>query len=239
MQPLIGISTNFRTVDGGKFIGMEQVYVNKDYIEAVEKSGGIPLLLPPVSGLEAIQEYVRLCHGFILSGGGDINPLLYGCTPHSKLEAVNTGLDQLQLLLVSEILKTDKPLLAICRGAQLLNVALGGTLYQDMSEVPFPVMLHSQIAPRGDRFHAVALTEDSIPGSLFGHQLWVNSFHHQSIKELGKGLRVVAVASDGIVEAVQSDEKSFVLGIQWHPEMMLVASDEMLPLFCKFIDSCK
>ncbi|HBO27227.1 MULTISPECIES: gamma-glutamyl-gamma-aminobutyrate hydrolase family protein [Culturomica] len=239
MQPLIGISTNFRTVDGGKFIGMEQVYVNKDYIEAVEKSGGIPLLLPPVSGLEAIQEYVRLCHGFILSGGGDINPLLYGCTPHPKLEAVNTGLDQLQLLLVSEILKTDKPLLAICRGAQLLNVALGGTLYQDMSEVPFPVMLHSQIAPRGDRFHAVALTEDSIPGSLFGHQLWVNSFHHQSIKELGKGLRVVAVASDGIVEAVQSDEKSFVLGIQWHPEMMLVASGEMLPLFCKFIDSCK
>lgn len=239
MCPLIGISTNFLTVDSGKFLGMERIYVNKDYCEAVEKAGGIPVLLPPTQEKEALCRYVEVCDGFLLSGGGDINPLLYGSSPHPKLEAIHTALDEGQLLLAREILNSGKPLLAICRGEQLLNVALGGTLYQDMEEVPFPVMQHSQIAPRGDKFHSVALDENSIPGKLFGSQLWVNSFHHQSIKDLGKGLRVVATAPDGIIEAVQWDETHFVLGIQWHPEMLLTASGEMLPLFSAFIDACK
>lgn len=239
MRPLIGISTNFLTVNSGKFLGMERIYVNKDYCEAVEKAAGIPLLLPPVGTQETLCRYVSMCDGFLLSGGGDINPLLYGCEPYPKLEAVNTRLDEWQLLLIKEILKTDKPLLAICRGEQLLNVALGGTLYQDMEEVPFPVMLHSQIAPRGDKFHKIVLAENSIPGKLFGNQLQVNSFHHQSVKELGKGLRIVATAPDGIIEAIQGEGKPFVLGVQWHPEMLLTVSDEMLPLFSAFVDSCK
>lgn len=239
MKPLIGISTNFLTVEQGKFLGMERIFVNKDYVEAVEKAGGIPLLIPPVTNTESVAKYTGLCDGFLFSGGGDINPLLYRANPCRGLEAVHSALDRAQWQLLEEVLKTEKPVLAICRGAQLLNVVLGGTLYQDLSEVPFPVLLHSQIAPRGDQFHEIVLAEDSIPGKLFGKQLRVNSFHHQAIQETGKGLRVVATAPDGIIEAVQGDEKPFVLGVQWHPEMLLTMSEEMLPLFTSFVYACK
>lgn len=239
MRPLIGISTNFLTVDSGKFLGMERIYVNKDYTDAVEKAGGIPLLLPPSSCRETVVEYLRVCNGFLFSGGGDINPLLYGCEPLPKLEAVHTSLDEAQLLLIREVLRAGKPLLAICRGAQLLNVALGGTLYQDESERSAPSLLHSQQAPRADKFHRIALEADSIPGKLFGQELYVNSFHHQSIRETGEGLRVVATAPDGVIEAVEGQNDIFVLGVQWHPEMMLTGSDEMLPLFFAFINASK
>ena len=236
MKPIIGISTNFLTVDSGKFLGMERIFVNKDYVEAVEKAGGVPLLLPPVSDPASVKEYIRLCDGFILSGGGDINPLLYGCAPYPKLESVHTGLDHAQALLTEEILKHNKPVLAICRGVQLLNVVLGGTLWQDMSEVSSPTMLHSQIAPRADKIHYVNINKNSIPGKLFGERLAVNSFHHQSLNELGKDLEVVATADDGIIEAVQMKGKKFVVGIQWHPEMLLLNSNEMLPLFQELIN---
>lgn len=239
MRPLIGISTNFLTVDSGKFLGMERIYVNKDYSDAVEKAGGIPLLLPPSSGQETVAEYLRICKGFLFSGGGDINPLLYGCEPMPKLEAVHTSLDEAQLLLIREVLRVGKPLLAVCRGAQLLNVALGGTLYQDESERTLPSLLHSQQAPRADKFHRIVLEADSIPGKLFGRELNVNSFHHQSIRDLGEGLRIVATASDGVTEAVERQSGTFVLGVQWHPEMMLTGSDEMLPLFSAFINAAK
>ena len=129
MTPIIGISTNLHTVDKGKFLGMERIYVNKDYIDAVVKAGGIPLLLPPVADRASIVRYAEVCDGFILSGGGDINPILYGDFPHPCLEEFHTGLDRAQWALTEEILRTDKPLLAICRGIQLLNVVLGGTLW--------------------------------------------------------------------------------------------------------------
>lgn len=235
MLPVIGISTNFLTVDSGKFLGMERIYVNKDYVQAVEKSGGLPLLLPPVSVSESVKEYVRLCDGFIFSGGGDINPLLFHCSPHPQLGEVNTALDEAQLLLIHEVLKSGKPVLAICRGVQLLNVALGGTLYQDMSEIETPAHLHSQICPRMEKIHEVTIDPESVTGRLFGKCIKVNSFHHQSIKKLGRDLQVVATAPDGIIEAVEMKGKPFIVGIQWHPEMLLQADDEMLPLFQELI----
>lgn len=237
MAPVIGISTNFLTVEKGKFLGMERIYVNKDYVEAVTRAGGLPLLLPPVEDRKMIQQYVQLCNGFILSGGGDINPLLFGQFPHPKLEEFHTPLDRSQWWLTEEILKTDKPLLAICRGMQLLNVVQGGTLWQDMSAVDHPVMLHSQIGPRGDIFHPVKIERHSILGDLFGEQLEVNSFHHQGVDRLGKDLKVTAVAPDGMVEAIEMPGHRFVVGIQWHPEMLLTASAQMLPLFRQLLIS--
>ena len=238
MNPTIGISTNFLTVDKGKFTGMERIYVNKDYVDAILKAGGIPLLLPPVDDAEIIRHHVRLCDGFILSGGGDINPMLYHEMPHPNLEEFHTALDRSQMLLTKEILQADKPLLAICRGIQLLNVVQGGTLWQDTSAIDPPVMLHSQYGPRGDAFHTVDIKPDSILHSIFGSQLQVNSFHHQCLKKLGASLKIIATAPDGVIEAVEMSGHRFVAGIQWHPEMLLTASEQMLPLFRTFIQAC-
>ena len=239
MNPVIGISTNFLTVDKGKFLGMERIYVNKDYVDAVNKAGGVPLLLPPVEDAETVCRYVRLCDGFILSGGGDINPALYGEIPHPKLEEFHSTLDCSQWLLTQEILRADKPLLAVCRGVQLLNVVQGGSLWQDISAIDHPVMLHSQFSPRGDLFHPVDIAQDSILHRLFGDKLVVNSFHHQCLKDPGKGLEITATAPDGIIEAVEMPDHRFVIGIQWHPEMLLTASDTMLPLFRQLMLACQ
>lgn len=238
MTPIIGISTNFHTVDKGKFLGMERIYVNKDYADAVVKAGGIPLLLPPVADRNAVTRYVEICDGFILSGGGDINPILYGATPHPCIEEFHTGLDRAQWALTEEILKTDKPLLAICRGIQLLNVVLGGTLWQDITAIGRPVMSHSQYSPREDIFHPVNIERDSILGRLFGEKLEVNSFHHQCLNRLGDQLKITAKAPDGVIEAVEMSGHSFVAGVQWHPEMLLCGSDQMLPLFRQLIAHC-
>lgn len=239
MNPVIGISTNFLTVDKGKFLGMERIYVNKDYVDAVNKAGGVPLLLPPVEDAETVCRYVRLCDGFILSGGGDINPALYGEIPHPKLEEFHSTLDCSQWLLTQEILRADKPLLAVCRGVQLLNVVQGGSLWQDVSAIDHPVMLHSQFSPRGDLFHPVDIAQDSILHRLFGDKLVVNSFHHQCLKDPGKGLEITATAPDGIIEAVEMPDHRFVIGIQWHPEMLLTASDTMQPLFRQLMLACQ
>lgn len=238
MNPIIGISTNFHTVDKGKFLGMERIYVNKDYVDAILKSGGTPILLPPVKKTDQLRQYTELCDGFILSGGGDINPLLFGETPHLKLEEIHSELDLAQWQLTEEILQSQKPLLAICRGVQLLNVVLGGSLWQDISTVDHPTLLHSQNGPRSDKFHWVKIQQGSILGNLFGEQLAVNSFHHQCLKDPGKNLKITATAPDGIIEAVEIPGHQFAVGIQWHPEMLLTDSDEMLPLFQKFIECC-
>lgn len=234
-KPLIGITTGFFMVETGVFAGMERVYVNKDYIDAIEKAGGMPVLLPPVEDQEILAYFVGLCDGFLFSGGIDVNPVLYGRSPHVALGNVNTHWDRADLALLHRILDTDKPVLAICRGHQLLNIACGGTLYQDLSEMPEPAFKHSQTANRADRIHTVEIVPGSILGELFGTSVFVNSFHHQTLWELGEGLRVTARSEDGVIEAVQMDAKPFVVGVQWHPEMLLTGSDDMLPLFEKLV----
>lgn len=235
MKPIIGISTNFLTVDKGKFLGMERIFVNKDYVDAISKAGGIPLLLPPVEDSATIQQYIQVCDGFILSGGGDINPILYGEYPHPQLEEFHTALDRAQWALTEAILQSDKPMLAICRGMQLLNVVQGGNLWQDINAIDHPVMLHSQYSPRADVFHPVHLVPNSLLGKLFGGPLEVNSFHHQCLNKLGNGLRMTATAPDGIIEAIEMTDHRFVVGVQWHPEMLLTQDQDMLPLWKEFI----
>ncbi len=236
-KPIIGISTGFLVMENSKFAGMKRVYVNKDYTDAVEKAGGIPLLLPPLICEDSVQWYIHVCDGFLFSGGADVNPVFYGEEPLPALEPFDSELDKAHLFLMEKILEADKPLLAICRGHQLLNVVCGGTLYQDMSEIPGQTICHNQPSSRGDRIHHVKIAGDSILYKLFGETLFVNSYHHQSIKKAGRELRVVASSSDGVVEAVQMEKATFVVGVQWHPEMLLTDSDDMLPLFKELINS--
>ena len=130
---------------------------------------------------------------------------------------------------------SKKPFLAICRGIQILNVACGGNLYQDFSEVPYPTIQHYQKSERYDPIHQININSDSLLYNLFGEKLYVNSFHHQCINQLGNNLKVSALASDNVIEAIELKNYQFGMGVQWHPEMMLIDNDMMLPLFCKLI----
>lgn len=239
MKPIIGITTSLLTMENGMMPGLERVYVNEDYVKAVEKAGGIPLLLPPIINEGDIEKQVEMCDAFIFSGGVDVNPLCYGKQPSPKLSSTNMKMDRYQIALCKIVVEKDKPFLGICRGHQVLNVALGGTLFQDLSEIPSPTFKHVQQGKRGEVSHKILIKENSILSEIFGESIDVNSFHHQSLEKLGKDLEVIATGEDGVIEAVHLKDKKFVLGVQWHPEMLLTEGDEMLPLFKMFIEKVK
>lgn len=238
MKPIIGIPTHLMYVGSSPSGGKEVSYCNEDFSLAIYKAGGIPLLLPIVQSAEDILSQLLLCDGLLLPGGDDINPLLYGEEPSPHLGEVYAKVDYYELMLTNFALSSNKPILGICRGCQLLNIALGGNVYQDISEYPAPYLKHSQSARRFEATHSITISSPSLLSSLFGTNLNVNSFHHQVIHHLGKGLVATAYAKDGIIEAIELSSKPFIVGVQWHPEIMLNSSDEMLPLFKKFISSC-
>jgi putative glutamine amidotransferase len=213
--PLIGITTSV-TVDKTP----ERAYVNASYVRAVEGAGGIPVLLPPYLSEQARRALWERLDGVLLTGGGDIDPARFDEPAHPTVFDVSPLRDALELEIVERALGEGVPLLAICRGLQVLNVALGGTLYQDLpSDKPGPVA-HSQAEPRDQATHAVkVLSEGTRLASIAGaSEIEVNSFHHQAIKRLASGLREVAWAPDGVIEAVEMDGEGFVLAVQWHPE---------------------
>ncbi|MEG2411459.1 MAG: gamma-glutamyl-gamma-aminobutyrate hydrolase family protein [Clostridium sp.] len=239
MKPTIGIFTSIFTISSGDFAGVDRVYVNFDYVNAVKEAGGTPLLIPPTVDDEDIDRFSEVCDGFILSGGVDINPIFYNEEPHIKLGVVNNELDNYQIKLTKKLIDMDKPILGICRGLQLLNVVLGGTLYQDLPSQDKDAIKHAQDGKRYDYCHSVKIDKNSKLYKLIGENVLVNSYHHQSIKTIGKGLRVVANSADNGVEAVEMEGKRFVVGTQWHPEMMLVGSKEMLPIFKALVEVSK
>ncbi len=209
------------------------------YLLALENAGADPILLPVYDDDEAMRRYVQLCGGFVLPGGIDVNPLSYGEDPHPLLQGNRLDFDQCELHLIRVILESGKPLLGICRGAQILNVAFGGTLYQDLS-MHEGAQLHSQteITP-GAVSHRIRIEEGSILAELYGSGMCVNSFHHQAVKDLGKGLKATARAYDGIIEAFEAPDYPFVLGVQWHPEQETNADrTAVLPIFKKFVEIC-
>lgn len=239
MKPIIGIPTHLMFIGSSPSGGKEISYCNEDFSLAISKSGGIPLLLPTLESNEDILSQLLLCDGILLPGGDDINPLLYGEEPSSNLGEVYSRVDQYEMTLTHFALSHNKPILGICRGCQLLNIVLGGNVYQDLSEYPTTHLKHSQKARRYEATHTINIQPDSLLGVLFGNSLEVNSFHHQAIHNLGKNLVATAHAKDNVIEGIQLMTKPFVLGVQWHPEIMLGNSHAMLPLFQAFINSCK
>lgn len=239
MKPIIGIPVHLMYVGSNPFGGKEIAYCNEEFTQAVYKSGGIPLLLPFVSSKDDILTQLILCDGILLPGGDDINPLLYGEEPSKDLGDVCARIDQYELTLTSLALSSNKPILGICRGCQLLNIALGGNVYQDIGEYPNFHLKHAQKARRFEATHTITTVPDSILHSLLGDSVAVNSFHHQVINTLGEGLLATARTKDGIIEGIELPSKPFTIGVQWHPEIMLNDSDSMLPLFKRFITSCK
>lgn len=204
----------------------QRQYVSDSYIQAIKTVGGLPIVLPLIKSKSVITEYAELCDGFLFCGGGDITPLLFGQEPADNSGKTDISLDLYQIRLMKAVLETDKPVLAICRGMQVLNVACGGTIYQDMNLIDFETINHMQNSvSRRDISHKVIFEPDSFIQKLLGDFAYTNSYHHQAVNRLGKGLSVSGFTGDAIVEAIEMPSHTYVLGVQWHPENMLDCSN--------------
>lgn len=240
MRPVIGISAHPTLHDyRGKKSTIQSC--GENYLFSLEAVGVVPLILPIYDDPEALDRYVGLCDGYLIPGGIDVNPISYGETPHPLLETTRLDFDEYQLHLIERMRVSKKPVLAICRGIQIVNVAYGGTLYQDVSLHGEGTMRHSQVdITPGGISHRVSIEDGSILHRLYGSELWTNSYHHQSIKDLGAGLRITARADDGIIEAVEATDHPYLHAVQWHPESFFVRPDNyMLAIFEDFVKQCR
>jgi len=206
---------------------------SEDYIRAVRESGGIPIVLPNTDGSVArIDDYLALLDGLLMPGGADIPPSEYGEEPHETVELLDDARFHFEKALISAWMKkTDKPLLGICLGSQWINVASGGSLVQD---IPSEFNVNHR-----DTDHLVTIEPDSRLGRIFGAtELEVNSWHHQAVRKLGDGLRVVAKSPDGIIEATETtDPDRFLIGVQWHPEKLMPDNTTQAKLLEAFIEA--
>ena len=236
-RPIIGITGSIDILSGDPLPGLGRDYVYRDYAESIIMTGGLPVIIPQIPE-DMIPQAIAGIDGLVLSGGYDIAPDLYGEDPHRGIGYVMRSIDVFYMSIIGKALDASLPILGICKGLQALNVALGGTLYQDMEESGSP-LAHEQRAQRGFPSHAVSILEGTLLHSILGGRQMVNSFHHQAIKDLAPGLVASAHASDGIIEAVEMPDRP-VMAVQWHPEMMARAggSETMLKIFKHFVDAC-
>ncbi len=212
--------------------------ISTTYTEAVEKAGGLALILPFTQQPDVISLLVDKADGFLFTGGMDVDPSFYGETGISALGPADPDLDRFQMAVLEAILACQKPILGICRGIQLINVALGGSLFQDISsQFSTPTLKHMQDVLTFDTDHPVSIAPGNRLFDLFGPDIMVNSRHHQSIKIPGRDLIITARAPDGVIEAAQHQTLPMDL-VQWHPELMLRKNNNMLRLFKAFIQRC-
>ena len=223
--------------NGGMFPGYKRSYVNDDYILSVIKNGGIPLIIPFTEDLEVVKEQISNVDGLILSGGHDVDPAFYGEEPSQKLGEIFPERDRFDFELIKCAKEKNIPILGICRGYQIINVYHGGSLYQDLSYNKDCYVKHWQAHSPKLVTHSVKLDTDSILYKLFNeNEIRVNSFHHQIIKDVGKGFKVTATAKDGVIEAIESTEYKYLVGVQWHPEMLHSSVYKMNNIFKSLIE---
>lgn len=234
-RPLIGLSI------GGDQRHPAYLRMRRTYPRAIEQAGGLPLLLPPMEDAEALREAVQLLDGMVFPGGPDVAPAHYGVGEVHPTTCVDDALDGLELALAAWATSSELPTLGICRGQQLLNVALGGTLIQDLpSHQPESEVVHAQPASRSALTHDLTLDPTSRLADVLGvQQCRVNSFHHQAVDRLGRGLRPVAWSPDGVVEGVESDEHPWLLAVQFHPEELVGFHQPSQRLFRALVDACR
>jgi putative glutamine amidotransferase len=235
--PLVGVTTSV-TTDGTP----ERAYTNAAYIRAVQRAGGVPVLLPPQLDAASLEALWSRLDGLLLTGGGDVDPARFGEERHPAVYDVSAARDELELTVTERALEDDVPVLAICRGIQVLNVALGGSLHQDIPTDLPGALTHSQKEPRDRATHPVEVTAEGTQlAAILGRpEVDVNSMHHQAIKTLGSGLREAARAPDGVIEAVElpGDER-FVVGVQWHPEELVGHDEAARRLFAALVEAAR
>lgn len=219
--PLIGITCSRLT--GGAWgmysLGHFMDYALSDYSQAILHAGGASVIIPAAQDRKSLARILSSLQGLILSGGPDVHPRRYGEEPLAGLGEVDDALDHMELMAAGLAIEKNLPLLGICRGIQVLNIALGGNLYQDIpAQVPESIC-HTPKTDKAVSTHTVRIQTGSRLHTLFGkREIWVNGKHHQALKDLATGLVVAARAKDGVVEAVEFPDKRFIVGVQWHPE---------------------
>lgn len=240
MKPLIGITCGILHDQTWHppFIGHRQTYV-----DAIVRAGGAPVLIPPASDEAALRAVFEHLDGLLLAGGGDVAPSHYGETPHAKLGPVAPLRDDAELAMARWAVAEGKPLFGVCRGIQVLNVALGGTLYQDIPSQIDGALAHDRSYERKDwsfLAHEIRLAPDSRLCRWLGvERLMVNSLHHQAVRKVAPGLRAVAWSADGVIEAVEGVDERFIVGVQCHPEALQDSADpRWRRVFAAFVQHC-
>lgn len=230
MRPMIGIVPLY---DETK----ESYWMLPGYMRAVEESGGVPVMLPLTESGEELELLAKRLDGFLFPGGHDVDPARYGEEMRETCGALCRERDAMECRLLPLVLERNKPVFGICRGLQIINAALGGTLYQDLpTEKPSPVN-HHETPPYDKVAHEVALFSP-LREILNRSSMGVNSYHHQGIRELAPSLQAAATAKDGVIEAAWAPEKRFLLAVQWHPEFSFVSDENSRELFRAFVKAC-
>lgn len=238
-RPLIGLTCYRLKSERGRILDG----LMPPYMDAIQAAGGIPVLIPLTLKNEDIKELCERVDGIVIPGGGDMDPTTYGGDPNGKVYGVTPDRDRVELEVAKQTVEDDQPLLAICRGHQVLNVAMGGTLYEDLLDQMPGSEKHAYFdhPDRDHTPHSVEISEGSWLAEIMGAQKErpVNSLHHQGIKDLGSQLIITAVSPDGVAEGIEIPDHRFAVGVQWHPEEMQANDDDMANLFRAFINACK
>ncbi len=231
MRRLIGLTTYRRSLT--TTIGQRIHHALYEcYAEAVIAGGGVPILLPPTE-TRFLDEMLSPLSGVVLVGGGDLDPEMYGETPHFTVEPIR---DRFEIEIAKWALQHDLPILGICRGMQVLNVAAGGTLIQDIPSQTGTHLQHRRADAIDDPVHIVRIEPKSRLARIFGRtEMYVNTGHHQSVKKVAPGFRATAWAEDGIIEGIESENQLWAIGVQWHPEMMFNKYPLQIRLFSSLV----
>lgn len=244
-RPLIGISTQtLQAIDGIPEGLPHSVVMNQRYYQATAMANAAPVLIPLLDDMDALRAIYERMDGILIPGGVDLDPAAFGETPHQKLGRIDPARDRVELQLVKWAVDDHKPVLGLCRGLQVINVALGGTLYQDLED-EYPNAIKHDYFPnygfeRDYLAHDVALASGSrLQHALVERHIPVNSMHHQGIKVLGRGLAASATAPDGLIEAAEGVGDSFLVGVQWHPEVFDSTDPNTEHLFDEFISAAR
>jgi len=236
-QPLIGITGGLESNPSGSLV----CQVGQAYITAIQTAGGIPMMIPVGITNAALNALLSKVDGVLFTGGGDIDPQRFNGVPHPKIYGISPQRDEMEFNLLEKALAAGKPLLAICRGIQVLNVAFGGDLYTHIQDQRENSLKHDWFPkfPRDKLAHTVSLKCESLLDKIFNSdEIRVNSLHHQGIDRVGKGLEAIAFAPDGLVEGLVVEGTAFALGVQWHPEC-LPDDPGMQALFRAFVEACQ
>ena len=233
-RPLIGITSSLNDEE-------TRISVNRNFHDVLLAAGAMPVLLPITGEPDALEAMIELCDGFVFSGGDDVDPRRYGEQPRPVCGSITPDRDDCELPLVSMLhQRHDKPVLAICRGIQAMNVSLGGMLYQDLAnDFGKPVLAHRQKMQGKYSSHSIALSENTLLHRIIQTEtIDVNSFHHQAVAKVAPGMIATAFAPDGIIESIESTTHPFFLGVQWHPEIMWRKDEKALKLFQALVKAC-